>query len=295
MKHKHISILALAAALCFFSCTEVERDNPFDEKGILYGKVCVLHDGDGGFYWYGTTCMNVSKEECSEYGGKFMKCPFEVDDGNSSSSSSSLEKPDIVYGPTINDEGEIYPTVVIGTQTWMAKNLNYAAKDSKCYDNDPDNCERYGRLYGWLMAMNCTDYRCNVQTKHQGICPDGWHIPSEAEWYKLLRYVDGVFSGLGEYKSETAGKYLKATSGWESGGNGEDWYGFAALPGGTATVIRGSGGNTFNFGGVGDYGSWWSSKNDCIPGMSYLKSEIYYQYLATGSDGGLQSVRCVKD
>jgi len=84
-----------------------------------------------------------------------------------------------------------------------------------------------------------------IKEKHQGICPDGWHIPSNADWDKLFLYVDNDTYGNGfveedVYISSTAGKYLKATYGWNEEGNGVDKYGFSALP------------------GVGGYdGFWW--------------------------------------
>jgi len=249
----------LLAAVLLFSCTEVQRDNPWDEKSKNYN------------------------------GGVSSSSSF-----SSARVSSSSSKPSIVKGPSVTYEGETYETVVIGTQTWMARNLNYNAEGSKCYNNDPANCEKYGRLYDWATAMNlekplCNNYHCAVGTKHKGICPDGWHIPSEANWDKLLRYVDGV-TGLGEYESETAGMYLKATDGWNSGGNGEDWYGFSALPGGS--------GDDGSFSDVGIYGLWWSATeyNETAAyrrGMSYSIADVYSGGVHKGYF--LQSVRCVQD
>ena len=86
----------------------------------------------------------------------------------------------------------------------MAENLNYDDSVSTpnlkggnwCYDNKEENCETYGRLYTWAAAMNLeSKYNGShaedlVQTKHQGICPEGWHIPTYEEWYTLEDYVD---------------------------------------------------------------------------------------------------------
>jgi uncharacterized protein (TIGR02145 family) len=110
-------------------------------------------------------------------------------------------------------DGKKYRTVKIGTQTWMAENLNYEAKGSKCYEDNSNYCTKYGRLYNWETAIKA--------------CPSGWHLPSHDEWTKLMLFLasnkkDVHYkrdSALGkelviEYY-ENAGKYLKAKSGWE--------------------------------------------------------------------------------
>jgi len=108
----------------------------------------------------------------------------------------------------------------------MAENLNYEAKGSKCYKNATENCDKYGRLYDWYMAMMA--------------CPSGWHLSSGKEF--------GVL--------KDAAEYLKANSDdWNRSGKGTDAYGFSALPGGYCLPS----GNYFDY--IGSRGYWWTSDN----------------------------------
>jgi uncharacterized protein (TIGR02145 family) len=243
---------------------------------------------------------------------------------SSSSSSSSLSVPSsssLAYSGKGNSISN-YKTVVIGTQRWMAENLNYAVEGSKCYgeggevaigedeEGNPTstttlsvaevqaNCDKYGRLYDWATAMalpsSCNSSICSdqVNNPHRGICPSGWHIPSNEEWEELVKFA-GDFS--------SAGEKLKATSGWNSHirynkngyysvSGGTDQYGFSALPGG-----GGNSGGSFYY--VGYYGRWWSaSENDSDD--AYYKGMLYNAY---GLYGGIDfksflfSVRCLQD
>jgi len=183
---------------------------------------------------------------------------------------------------TITYGGQVYNTVLISNQCWLAENLNYEAGNSWCYDNDPSNCNTYGRLYDWETAL--------------GVCPDGWHLPGDDEWKILEGTVDSQYpvgdpewDGQG-YRGFDAGKNLKSTSGWNNNGNGTDLYGFGALPGG----VRSSSGS-FDY--LGFYGYWWSSSERSGSGawlrrLSYDNdgSRRYYYYKTYG-----RSVRCLKD
>jgi len=168
----------------------------------------------------------------------------------------------IVYGSPVTYGGETYETIVIGKQTWMARNFNYDVADSKCYDNDPANCTKYGRLYDWETAMT--------------ICPSGWHLPSMDDWDTLTIVVGGVYS---------AGKHLKATT----NGNGLDSYGFAALLGGYGDFEG-------NFSSIGIYSYFWSSsasKNTAFRKIINYASEAFFS--DNGYKGDLFSVRCLQD
>jgi len=179
-------------------------------------------------------------------------------------------------------DGKVYKMVTINSKTWMAENLNYATTNgSWCHSGISSNCEKYGRLYDWSTAMAGSASSSYNPSGVQGICPAGWHLPSQAEWNNLITYAGG---------SATAGTKLKSTSGWV-GENGTDNYGFWALPGGFRNNSEGS------FGGNGYYGYWWSSTQSGTDGayakyMDYGNSHVldgsYYK-----SDGF--SVRCVRN
>ncbi len=171
------------------------------------------------------------------------------------------------YG-SVTYSGQTYKTVVIGEQTWMAENLNYnpGTGNSTCYDNQPSNCTAYGRLYNWATAM--------------GVCPTGWHLPSDAEWTTLTDYAGG---------SSTAGTKLKATTGWYSN-SGTDTYGFSALPGG-----YGYSDGYFYF--AGSRGYWWSATEYNSYGAWRRDMLYYYSFVGRGNSDKsyLFSVRCLKD
>ncbi len=129
----------------------------------------------------------------------------------------------IAYG-SLTYGGQTYKTVKIGTQTWMAENLNYAGTDGTtgvCYNapsgvktsGPADTCAKYGRLYTWAEVMNGS--ASTTTAKVRGICPEGWHVPTDSEWTTLVNTVEADTS-VGAYKGGTA---LKSTSGWPSGGN----------------------------------------------------------------------------
>jgi len=186
---------------------------------------------------------------------------------------------------TDSRDGQTYKTVTIGTQVWMAKNLNYNATNSLCYGDNTGgdsqgNCAKYGRLYAWATAMGI-DEKYNGEkwggsdVKHQGICPSGWHLPSNAEWTQLTNFVGGL---------STAGTKLKATSGWTS--SGTDDYGFAALPGGYGLSYG-------SFDHVGSVGYWWTATEF----LSEAYRRAIFESVADYSNfkSNLYSVRCIKD
>ncbi len=178
-------------------------------------------------------------------------------------------------------DGKVYKTVKIGEQVWMAQNLNYEAEGSVCYNNDPANGEKYGRLYDWETAKKA--------------CPSGWRLPSKEEWQTLVDFAGG---------NEIAGKKLKAANGWcnhrhENSGNGTDEFGFAALPGGIGcdTGDDSSNSSALRFSLFNKNGFWWNASES----NAY---RAYYRFLAFSNEhvgwysiqkDSLLSVRCLQD
>ncbi|MDR2732403.1 MAG: hypothetical protein LBB36_04205, partial [Fibromonadaceae bacterium] len=199
-----------------------------------------------------------------------------------------------------DDAGTEYEAVLIGAQTWMAENLNYDVEGSKCYNNNvgEDYCSLYGRLYDWATAMvlaaDCNDNNCTVQSKHKGICPEDWHIPSPADWDALMAYVynDNYESGSAQ---DIVGKYLKAQEGWNDynsqSGNGEDKYGFFALPGGYYSKYDAI------FINVGEVGRWHTTTYQYSANVDQYRMFYSNNRLTNGNDSkmNLISVRCIKD
>jgi len=197
----------------------------------------------------------------------------------------NLFNPNINYGSFIDPrDSKSYRTVTIGSQTWMAENLNYdvpGVTTDVCYNNQESNCNTYGRLYDWATVMNGASSSTSRPSGVQGICPSGWYVPSEVEWTTLTDFAGGL---------SAAGRKLKSATGWIGGGNGTDEYGFSALPGGS----RWGGGHFYD---AGSYGFWWSATEggaDIAWGRG-MYSSYDNVYRDSNFKTYLFSVRCLRD
>ncbi len=170
-------------------------------------------------------------------------------------------------GQAVTYAGESYPIVQIGTQCWFAKNLNVGTMinfsssadnqtnnstiEKYCYDNDTANCTTYGGLYQWAEAVQYQNGATNDTSPSpafsgnvKGICPMGWHLPSDGEWSSLETFLGGSFSGGA----------LKSTSSlWTSPNYGAtNSSGFSALPAGASDT-------TGSYNTIGISTSFWTS------------------------------------
>src|SRR5690554_4704895 len=212
-------------------------------------------------------------------------------------------------GSTFTDprDGKVYQTVVIGNQVWMAENLAYLPSVNMVADGSEDaagsyyyvygydgtnvadakatgNYATYGVLYNWTAAMDGEASSTTNPSGIQGVCPAGWHLPSEAEWTELTNYLGGTGVAGGKLK-ETG------TTHWNTPNTGAtNETGFTALPGG----LRSGSGAFYN---VGYSGYWWSATEVNVTNAWDRLMYGYYSYVDRGyfnKEVGF-SVRCVRD
>lgn len=192
----------------------------------------------------------------------------------------------IAYFTDVRD-GKLYDVVEIGPQCWMKQNLNYDQSsygDDYCYDNDPGNCTTYGRLYTWAAVMQGAASSNNNPSGVQGVCPAGWHVPSDAEWVDLIDFLGGDTIAGGALK-DTGNSY------WYSPNNGAtNSSEFTALPGGFKDF-------TGPFSSIQLHGYWWTATEQ--DGTSTWSYNIpYYSTevlrISMPNQSGI-SVRCIKN
>jgi uncharacterized protein (TIGR02145 family) len=200
--------------------------------------------------------------------------------------------------------GQTYNTVQIAGQCWMAENLNIGTMvngninqtdngiiEKYCYDNNTVNCVEYGGLYQWNEMM---EYATTPGV--QGICPAGWHLPTDDEWKILEGTVDSQYP-VGDpewddtgWRGSDAGINLKSTSGWNNNGNGSDLYGFSSLPSGARSSPYG------NFIWLTITAHYWTSNDDLNSAIRRVLKDVRNDVNShfDGKTVGL-SVRCLKD
>jgi uncharacterized protein (TIGR02145 family) len=191
----------------------------------------------------------------------------------------------LITGTVTDIDGNVYQTVRIGDQWWMAENLkvtHYRNGDVipnvtdnsewsglstgayASYDNADSNIATYGLLYNWYAVDDS-----------RNIAPAGWHVPTDEEWKELEMYLGMSQSESDDnsWRGTNEGSKLKATSGWYSGGNGTNESGFSAIPGGYRYYYDGA------FYSVGIFGLWWSSTESgshaWYRALGYGRSDVY--------------------
>ena len=219
---------------------------------------------------------------------------------SSNSIKDSYLNPNIAYGEmTDSRDGQVYKTVKIGEQVWMAQNLNYEAATSYCFNDSTEYCEKYGRLYTWAASVDKSEKECGLGNECnlafgniRGICPDGWYLPSEADFETLIKAVGG---------EKGAGAKLKSLSGWRDdggvSGNGTDTFGFSALPVGVGMQgFYGEGYGT-QFWGSTECGSASAADKgySCASIMSLDYDDVDVSLRSYAAKDFKFSVRCIKE
>lgn len=201
-------------------------------------------------------------------------------------------------GTPISYGGQSYNTVQIGSQCWMAANLNIGTMingnsnqtnngiiEKYCYGNSTANCNVYGGLYQWNEMM-----QYSLIPGDKGICPSGWHLPTDAEWCTLEQEVDPSIpcAEIGWRGVNGGGKLKEAgTTHWLSPNTGAtNSSGFTALPGGTRSASG-------IFSTITNYGNFWSaSSSGWFRGLYYNNAQVNRGYI--NDESGL-SVRCIRN
>ena len=215
--------------------------------------------------------------------------------------AGTMAPPFASCGDVVTYQGYEYGTVQIGDQCWFAENLqseHYQNGDmipsglsngewsstnmgaTSVYAENAPNLETYGRLYNWYAADDA-----------RGLCPSGWHVPTDGEWKSLemaLGMGEAEANGTG-WRGTDQGTQMKMTSGWADDGNGTNLSGFSGLPGG----YRDNNGHWYS---VGYHGDFWSSTSD---GTSAWLRYLDNNYEAVNRHSNDQhfgfSVRCIED
>ena len=220
------------------------------------------------------------------------------------------------YGILVDErDGQVYKTVKIGEQWWMAENLNYAYlqptstldSSSWCYNDSAEHCEKFGRLYLWSAAMDSAAlfsdgtkgcgyfpksegwYRCPNDKNVLGICPEGWHLPSSNDYKILMQNVKDMHL------------LLSASGDWIGGSLNTDKFGFALLPAGYYSSIHDSWGSPFFEDLYGGGSIWLTKENASRRAYALAGSTIILAGESNGDTPSIGdkfiglSVRCVKD
>jgi uncharacterized protein (TIGR02145 family) len=218
----------------------------------------------------------------------------------------SAANPPALYnqGPGVTDiDGNFYPSIIINGQEWMQKNLAVTKYRNgnpiptglangtwqtttngayAIYNNDVANNALYGKLYNWYAIID-----------NRGVCPAGWHVPSDSEWTQLIEFLDlnQVSDATNDVQSPTAGEEMKSIEGWNIVSNlNTNLSGFSGLPGGYRTLFG-------DFWDEGTRGYWWTksiSYTNVGWNRMLYNSNPYITRYQTDFPAGL-SVRCLKD
>jgi uncharacterized protein (TIGR02145 family) len=251
---------------------------------------------DGSCHYIGSPCNDGNSNTFDDVYNESCVCGGTA----ATCGAPNIHNPDLTYGTMTDQEGNTYKTIVIGTQEWMAENLNtsiYRNGDAiptsldnaawqnttsgawAYYNNGSSYACPYGKLYNWY---TCVDAR--------QLCPTGWHVPTDAEWTVLTDYLGGAAVAGGKMK--TIGNIEAGTGLWYSPNVGPtNSSGFAGVPGGSRFYD-----GTYN--DIGNYGFWWSSSDEEGSSGAWSRGLVYEFGSANSYNDSKYfgfSVRCLRD
>lgn len=280
---KRLFCIALFSTLIFVACGDDDSGNPFVANEDSSSSFVLLSSS--------SSVVDSSSSNHEEKKKNLSSSSAPIEDLFSSSSESSVSSSSVqneessssikVDWPTdsiIDDrDGQKYKIVKIDSLWWFAQNLNYETENSHCYNDSTKYCDKYGRLYTWAAAVGKSEeecgerHVCNLSLPVQGVCPSGWHVPSNYEWNDLFVFVGG---------DKVAGEVLRNSS---EGG-------FALLYAGRINfagdfVQEGRSACIWSSNEVDDYDSYYVD-------FYYTYSKVFLED-ADKTDG--YSVRCVKN
>jgi uncharacterized protein (TIGR02145 family) len=191
------------------------------------------------------------------------------------------------FGKMTDIDGNVYKTIQIGKQIWMAENLRV----SRFRNGDPVDTYHNGTGFYYYnndsASYNSTFgkmYDIIAVGDARGLAPKGWHIPKDYEWEQLSNYLGG---------NSVSGKKLKSKTGWDGGGDGTDEVGFNGQPAGWAN-------GALIYFSMTQEAAWWTSTT--YPGQTNFRRFLHYNSdaihigtLVYFGDPALNYIRCVKD
>lgn len=283
------------------STSSGQAQQPAESKGFSSSEMAV----GGDFSNNGKSSSSSDKVDSSSNDkGEKSSCSKKIESSSSSkaeTSSSSIKNKDSSSSKTLavpcktetkdNCKYGLMPdaiglltvkTIVIGSQTWSAQNVDNPLNGTYCYYNNESNCDKYGRFYMWAEASR--------------VCPRGWHLPSKNDFETMFTAIGGqLIKADGKttfYNHWLVGKKLKTTTGWNKNGNGTDDYGFSALPAGYLNSEK-------NSKGLESIACFWSStETGTYNGLAYIFcmfNDTDKVYEKEDDKYAAYSVRCIKD